>query len=165
MGKYFKYLKTVLVHKTYVIKYGVQLDVPIWNLVIHDLTKLYPSEAFPYIEWFYGEEGKSNSLSPSHEQRKHDFSVAWLHHVNHNPHHWQYWIQRDSDFKATKIPHLYIREMLADWLAASKAYSNKEPRSLKDWEWWQEHKDKINLHPDSRVFLEELAMAYFNFII
>lgn len=51
------------------------------------------------------------------------------------------------------MPEKYAREMLADWLGASRAYEGKWPVSLESWGWWVKNFDGLNLHPDTRAFL------------
>lgn len=44
---------------------------------------------------------------------------------------------------------LYRREMLADWIGAGKALG--KPNT---WEWYAANKDKMQLHPDTREWVE-----------
>lgn len=57
-----------------------------------------------------------------------------------------------SDYvaNADPMPDVYRREMLADWIGAGKAVGKP-----KTWEWYEANKDKINLHPDTRAWIEE----------
>lgn len=51
--------------------------VPIWNAIVHDLSKLSTSEYSGYQRHFYGD--KKNPQA---------FDRAWFHHKAHNSHHW-----------------------------------------------------------------------------
>lgn len=78
-----------------------RLGIPLRGL-LHDASKLKPSEWMPYANYFYG------GPWPDWNQAKHqcpgypygrtrqgvesEFDVAWLHHQKRNKHHWQYWL-------------------------------------------------------------------------
>ena len=50
---------------------------------------------------------------------------------------------------ALPMPDRYRREMLADWLGAGRAYGNPDTAG-----WYQDHKDGILLHPETRAWVE-----------
>lgn len=98
----------------------------------HDESKYSPEEFGPYRDYFYDKEKYPRSTEA--------YELAWLHHQNHSPHHWQYWVLiQDEDnprCKALDMPFEYIIELLCDWDSASKHYGNTA------YEWWikqQEH--------------------------
>lgn len=124
-----KFLWTFLKHKWYVMVYGRRLRVSMWQLLTHDLSKLSPSEFGGYVE-LKGEK----------------FAHAWAHHKLYNKHHWEYWL-------GSPMPERYIREMVADWMAASQVYRGeyRHPRY-----WWIENKHKIHLHTWSKLKLLEI---------
>ena len=88
------------------------------------------------------------------------FIKCWIHHQNRNDHHWEYWIPRTGhnrctppypDGKSIPMPKAAVKEMMADWMGASKAYTGKWPEKGK-WEWFDtnfEKKIKHNLHPET----------------
>jgi hypothetical protein len=84
-----KYLSYVLRHKWFVLRAGLELGVPLWQLLVHDWSKFLPSEWFPYVDYFYGERPRSTDR----------FNQAWLSHQRRNPHHWQYWVLLNDDPK------------------------------------------------------------------
>ena len=54
------------------------------------------------------------------------FSKGWLHHEGRNPHHWEYWIDKDYSnltFKVITMPANYLIESILDRMAASKNYN------------------------------------------
>jgi len=56
------------------------------------------------------------------------------------------------------MPDRYRREMLADWIGAGKAKKKGDPHHEGISEvatWYQKHKDKIKLHPDTQQWIEE----------
>jgi hypothetical protein len=142
------YLKSTLKHKWFVFKAGLKLKVPIWNLIIHDWSKLTLKEYKHYQRWFF-----ENKDDPE------GFAAAWLHHQNSQPHHWDYWItasqhsigsQGDFNPSPLPMPEKYIREMVADWQGASLAYTGKcdiQP-------WLNDNYKKMCLHPKTILILD-----------
>lgn len=99
---YLKYLKYVIRHKWYVFVECCKLWIPLRGL-LHDISKLRPSEFIPYAKYFYGNNwvqesewhgDKRNYIPYKYTQMSVDknFDLAWLLHQNRNPHHWQYWL-------------------------------------------------------------------------
>lgn len=147
-----KYLSYIFHHKYHVFTAGLKLRVPVWQLIVHDLSKFRPDEFWPYAEYFYG------SLIPVSEawkgrERQEAFNVAWLKHIHRNPHHHQFWVLREDsgDVKALPMPEHYIREMVADWIGAGKAMGKNNTVA-----WYDANKDKMVLHPETRKRVEEL---------
>lgn len=126
--KLMKYLFTVLKHKWYVFVIGRKLKVSTWRLIKHDWTKFLPCEFIPYYNKF--QKSIDNKI---------EFEKAWNHHCNHNDHHQQYWI---NTFGINYMPEDAIKEMVADWMAACKAYEGIYPWEC-DWKWWTDNKDDI----------------------
>lgn len=134
---FFKYLLKIVKHKCFVFYYGVlYTDANIYDLLIHDFSKFFPYEFFKYMRFFN---------YPKSDKIKEDFSYAWLHHQNNNKHHYEYWITRTGHSSATKnidevkaldMPERYVREMVADWMAASRIY-NGALYKLSEWEWFK----------------------------
>lgn len=171
MYKHRKYASYVLRHKFHVFIASYQLGVP-WLGLIHDLSKLRPSEWFPYANFFYGKKQTESELlsgmgfskeeaerikkvgwhKPTETNDK-KYDLAWFLHLRRNKHHWQYWIiPNDNDgVKAMQIPEKYIREMVSDWKGAGKALHHPD-----DILWYNTNKDKMVIHPDSRKRIEKL---------
>jgi hypothetical protein len=151
------YFWTVLKHKWYVFTIGLELGVPTYLLLWHDISKFSKAEFMPYARWFGKGEGQV------------DFQTACEHHYTHNEHHWQYWVI-DSTYKggmmiggATfNMPEMYQREMIADWLAAAKAYDGVLPKNMKDWKWYQENWDTILLAKRTRFEVRGIIAEYFD---
>ncbi len=145
-------------HKWFVFLAGFRTKAPIWRLIIHDWSKLLPSELPHYARLFY----KKGNLDTS---RINQFMVANLHHQNYNPHHWEYWIPRSihyacriEKYKANKpmpMPDWAIREMVADWLGAGRAYEDKWA-DMKNWSWFESHYLKMDFHNDTRQKLSKV---------
>lgn len=133
----------VLQHKYYLAISGRKVGVSLWRILIHDWTKFALSEAIGYAKYFNGG-----------EKYKSDFDDAWLHHQNHNPHHWEYWVHRSAggppwnslDFTPKKMPEKFVREMIADWMAASKSYAHTWDMS----KWIATNWTRLIFHPETR---------------
>ncbi len=160
MLTHWKYLKYVLRHKWFVFLYCLQYRL-IWRGIKHDWTKFLPSEWFPYTDFFYGEHmdrQKAAALNydfPVPDDIELAFEIAWNHHQKRNDHHWQYWIRLGDDGTTLVLPmpHAARKEMLADWRGAGRALG--KPNT---WEWYEANKDKMQLHPQTRAWVEaELA--------
>lgn len=59
----------------------------------------------------------------------------------------------DVTFHPEPMPDLARREMLADWFGAGRAY-NAEWTPLEPRKWYEKNKDKMQLHPDTRKWVE-----------
>jgi hypothetical protein len=93
------------------------------------LSKFGPTEFITYRRRFIGK---------SYIQD--DWSAAWLHHIHHNPHHWEHWLLKG---KPLPMPDTYVREMVIDWLAAGRSY-------IGSWDiqnWIDENCYKWVMHP------------------
>lgn len=190
------YFWLTIKHKWFVFLAGLKTGVPLWRLIIHDWSKFTPSELPHYQRQFFGD--KDDPLG---------FAAAWLHHQNHNPHHWEYWLPRSGhakhndderykiqahgdgyplwiyDFEKEKqitpkiaddfaedanqiytlkeylnnidlipidMPEWAIREMIADWMGAARAYEGQWPVDG-NWEWMDTHCEKIKTRISKRT--------------
>lgn len=156
MKAHWKYLKYVLRHKWYVFLACLELGVPIWTAILHDWDKFLPDEWFPYVHFFHNPDGTPKQRRDKTGYYKPDdtgdsaFDWAWFLHAKRNKHHWQWWVlPTEFENKALPIPDLFRREMLADWIGAGKAQGK-----AKTWEWWEANKHKMELHPETRAWLE-----------
>ena len=149
-----KYIWLTIRHKAFVFRAGLKTKAPIWRLVIHDWTKFTPFEAPYYGRQFFGDKGDPLG-----------FSYAWLHHQRNNPHHWEYWIPITGhnrggfkDLEALPMPEWAVREMVADWMGASRAYEGVWPRSISEWGWMKENLDSIKerVHKETAVMIDRV---------
>lgn len=147
MSCYLKYIRDIFIHKWEVIKVGVKLGVPIWNLFIHDLSKFRPSEFIGYMNWTY-----RRDKYPEYPY----LSVG--EHQKRNPHHWQYYIFLTEESKEVvlEIPEVFVMEMVADWAACSKKPGRKGIR-----DWWDSKKDIIKIHERSRELITKIINENF----
>lgn len=154
-----QYYNMACKHIECVIEVGRKLGVPDEQLVLHDLSKFGQAEFPAYARHFYG------GGSPA------EFAYAFNHHLHNNPHHWQHWCfptpyddlddGRESDSNvqnsALEMPEVYVREMVADWIGASVAYSGSPVLT----DWLLKHAARIRLHPRTAEVLS--AILYDNF--
>ena len=145
-----KYLLLTLKHKYWVLRYGLKVGCPIWRLIMHDMSKLTPSEYPYYQRQVFGDKGDQAG-----------FNNAWLHHQNTNEHHWEYWIPRTCHDKGTprlpdnepmEMSNDAVLEMVSDWMGASHAYSGK-PIDINNWPWLDERWPRYckTFHPKTKT--------------
>ena len=159
MTKYLKYLNYVLRHKWFVFLECCKRGIP-WLGLVHDWSKLRPSEFIPYARHFYGRnrdeqfrKEKIEGYDKAEDQQDNTFNKAWLYHIHRNKHHWQYWllIQDEDKDIALEIPHRYRKELLADWTGAGKAITGRNNNRT----WYLKNKDRMKLGPITREHIEK----------
>ena len=145
MNSNLKYLRYILIHKWYVMrecwKYGL-----IWRGLVHDLSKLRPSEFVPYREYFYGDLSNTDACAT-------DFDYAWNAHQKCNKHHPQYWLLKNDDGKLRplEMPLVYRQEMVADWRGAGMAINGKDDVLA----WYTKNRLKMIIAPVTRAWVEK----------
>lgn len=152
-----EHLLYIIRHKWYVFIECCKLGIP-WQGITHDLSKFSISEWQPYVNTFFKRASSDGYYSAS--QVSEEFDKAWLHHVHHNAHHWQYYVlpKDDGSSKLIEMPERYVREMVADWRGASRTKFGRD----NTLEWYSEHRDQLHLHPRSRI-LAEIMIQYWRF--
>ncbi len=146
------FLDSLIAHITYVREAGFKLGVPDDQLRYHDLSK-FSLEEFPfYARNFFGDKADPDG-----------FACAWLHHIHANKHHWQHWIFPDGftpkgstvENGVIEMPSRYAKEMIADWMGASKAYTG----SFDMMDWLHKNMPSIRVHSKTAAYLrQELDM-------
>jgi hypothetical protein len=160
--KHFKYASYVLRHKLYVglecLKVGL-----LWRGLVHDLSKLLPSEWFPYVNHFRGDRrpkrtraGYNIADDPNKDPA---FDEAWLRHIHRNDHHWQFWLLKkdEGEFDALPMPQRARLEMVCDWRGAGAAQGQKGGW-FQTQDWWRHNRDRIVLHPETRQWVEDFLL-------
>jgi len=152
--KHLKYLWYLLQHKWFVFLECCRVGL-YWRGLVHDLSKFRPSEWFPYAEYFYGKqplERQDGYYKPT-DTGNPAFDFAWLLHQKRNRHHWQWWVlpRDDGSIRILPMDPASRLEMLCDWRGAGRAQKN----NLSTAEWYKKHKDKLQLHPETRKWVEE----------
>lgn len=138
--------------KPYMVENGYEqyiIDLAESNINEHDLSKLEDEEFIPYCNHFYPHGDDFHDDEPA-------FDLAWLHHQNVNPHHWQYWVLiRDSgEIVPMDMPIDYICEMLCDWHSFS--YKNPESTALV---WYNDNKDSFKFSDKTREIVDTLIQC------
>lgn len=135
------YFFLTIKHKWYVFLAGRKTGVPLWRLIKHDWSKFTLAEYPHYQRQFFGDKNCPG------------FPAAWLHHQNLNDHHWEYWVPRSGHtqdgrkrFNPIEMPWVCVREMVADWMAAGKAYQGEWPDKNR-FQWLIDNQYDMNLHP------------------
>jgi len=147
MNATWEYLRYILAHKWNFIKANrigrFRLGL---RVLLHDLSKFSPAEFRAYRDKFYGPEG----LRKTPEVRQ-KFDLAWAHHIQHNPHHWEHWclVSNVSGCQPLPMPDMRVREMLCDWLAMSKG--NLLNMKL----WYKKNGYRFQMHPHTRTLVED----------
>lgn len=139
------YLNSLDKHIHFVREAGAKLGVPNDLLLRHDATKSSVYELSAYVKNF---QGGGDPVG---------FPFAWLHHIHHNPHHWQHWLFGDrwaragSDIVdgALPMPEVFAKEMVADWMGSSMAYTGAWDMSA----WLTKNIPRIRLHPKTATFV------------
>jgi len=113
------------------------------NAKWHDYNKFREPEVTPYIfiTWMYRCKGLGIPYEPP-DDMKPKMDEATAHHIKTSKHHPEYWSDvktnlvnpdaRDEASQiidATKMPDVYIAEMVADWLSVAKERHNP----VKSW--------------------------------
>lgn len=138
MGNVFKHFKKVFKHKYEVCKVCFKFGL-YWQGIVHDLSKFNPVEFWTSCKYYQG-----NRSPIEAEKLDKGYSMAWANHHNHNPHHWQYWLDYNDlqEPMPMKIPYKYVMEAIADWIGANRAYLGKNSNMN---EVYKHYKNKIRV--------------------
>lgn len=153
MKRHWKYFLYVIRHKWFVFWAGVAMGInPLW-LLVHDWDKFLPGMWLAYAKTFYAPDG-TNQYKPEN-----GMDQAWNRHQKLNKHHWQYWMLTWDTGKTECLPmsKRHIKEMIADWKGAGRALNSEDPVQV----WYLRNREKIQLHKDSRDYLEALLGVQF----
>lgn len=145
-----KYARYVFWHKWYVGKACWKRGL-ICQGIVHDWSKLTPSEWFPYVNRFYLSDYNHQKEGYFHEPNGCAFDYAWLYHQRRNPHHWQYWVlvQDEEPTIVLDMPYKYLLEMVCDWYGAGMAQGKPDIKA-----WYLKNKDRIKLSDKTRFLVE-----------
>ena len=148
-----KHFKTICKHRYWVRYYGSIAELSKKQLFLHDLSK------FSYIEFSESVKYYSGDKSPIDNCKDiNGYSLAWQHHKGRNPHHYEYWMDNfDTGTTPIRMPYEYAVELLCDWLAAGRTYSENMNKRFS-------YKDELDyviskfdngcaMHPDDQKFV------------
>ena len=163
MGKFWGHLTTITKHRWAVRKGCFKIGL-YWQGLTHDLSKYSPSEFWVGVKYFQGDRSPNNA-----EREDKGYSSAWLHHKGRNKHHYEYWIDYNSNGSGGKddimvpapMPDKYIAEMIMDRIAASKVYRGKDYKDSDPLDYYWKGTQNAPLHDYTREkllkYLEMLA--------
>lgn len=96
----------------------------------HDLSKFSVEEFIPYQRRFFPAEGEEPG----------NLGLAWVHHRENNPHHWQHWTKAEYGNPYEAEVHCVC--MVIDWMAmglefddTAEAYYEREKEKIELPEW------------------------------
>lgn len=138
MNKIIGHLKTINKHKIEVTKLLFKCGL-YGQGIKHDLSKYSLAELKTGFRYFTG------TRSPIEKERKAlGYSQSWLHHKGHNKHHWEYWIDKESDpvLMVQDMPNEYIVEMFCDRIAAAKVYQKEKYTNSSAYDYFMSGTDK-----------------------
>lgn len=142
----FKHFITITKHRHLVMKYCFKLGIP-WQGLKHDLSK------YSRVEFFNGAKFFQGTRSPNDREREvKGYSEAWMHHKGKNKHHYEYWVDVNpvtKEYEAVPMPIRYLKEMLADRVAASRIYKGKNYTDGSAYEYFITHLGIKRMHKES----------------
>jgi hypothetical protein len=149
MRRYLAHVAYVLKHKYYVFVECMKLGVPIWIALVHDWDKFLPDELIPYSRYSYAPDGAKLKRETFTNTDDPAFNQAVLLHYRRNKHHWEHWCSGSP--VASRIPDVYVREMVADWRGAGRGQGRPDTKA-----WYLANCHKMNLHRETRILVEKL---------
>lgn len=156
--RFFKHLKVVIKHKTFVFLYACKLGIP-GRGFLHDFPKFTPTEFFRSVKYFQGDK------SPTIAERKAEsgYSKISVHHSNRNFHHWQAWVDYSpTGFVIKRIDYKYALEYVADILAATRTYRGKSFCYQDTLDYFVPRTANYLMHPQTKEFIITLVQLIKN---
>lgn len=156
MSYIFRHFMTVHRHRKIVFSECRACGI-FWRGLIHDISKYSPTEFISSARYFQGDRSPIEA-----EKARVGYSSAWLHHKGRNRHHWEYWIDFSDDGSviASKIPYIYVVEMVCDWIGAGKVYSKEKWTRKSPLDYYNKVREGRYFHPDT----ESLILIFLNMI-
>lgn len=150
MGVRWKHFKTVAKHRK-IVRQECKACGIWWQGWKHDLSKYSPTEFGESAKHFQG----NRSPIEASKESCNGYSLAWQHHMGHNPHHWEYWIDfgKNGEIIPQKIPYKYVVEMICDWIGAGKVYSKEKWAQEEPLRYYLKVRDGRYFHPDTEALI------------
>ena len=118
----------------------------------HDLSKYSEEEFEPYRAKYYPTEKEISGLTDEAKSSiEKNADIAWQHHYNTNPHHPNYWIDKETG-NPIDMDLISIVEMICDWEAMSMKFGG----STVDWYDTKADKEKKAMTDRTKNIVEEL---------
>ena len=137
LKKILNHFHVVNKHRWKVFCLCCKVGIPLQGLT-HDLSKYLPVEFFETARYFG--EGKYSPIRTCKEEK--GYSMAWIHHKNHNKHHYEYWYDYNSRITSPPMPFKYFLELVCDSIAAGQTYQGKDWTNDYQLKYWNRVKEK-----------------------
>jgi len=150
MNRVWGHFKTITRHKLKVMHLCFKVGLYKRGL-LHDLSK------YSWVEFSAGVRYYQGYRSPiDREKEVLGYSQGWLHHKGRNLHHWEYWLDFDSEKKlrGMPMPLVYIAEMFCDRVAASQIYMKENYTDHSALDYYLNGKGHIIMHPETQTQIE-----------
>ena len=147
------HLHTINRHRFEVMKNCFRAGL-FWQGITHDLSKYSPTEFFVGVTHYLGDRSPNEG-----EREDYGYSKAWMHHKGRNKHHFEYWTDYNPETKLmspVRMPKKYVIEMFCDRVAASKVYKGKDYTDDCPLQYFQNGKNRRNIHPETAREIEHL---------
>jgi hypothetical protein len=119
--------------------------------LIHDKSKWSIYEYDGYRKHF----NPVDNTEKEDPNTKIEYDRAWLHHMNTNPHHPEYWIMRDNydGVRPIEMERVYIAELILDWASVGMIFNNNP------YKWFIKNKKyyKEYLAPNTYNIIEKIV--------
>lgn len=138
-------------HRFKVLCLCCKVGIP-WRGLTHDLSKYSPVEFFETARYF--DKGNFSPIKNCKEDK--GYSLAWIHHKNHNKHHYEYWYDYNAPVPSPIMPLKYFLEMVCDSFAAGMTYQGKNWTKEYQLEYWTRIKEKAIVHPTIEKLLTKV---------
>lgn len=119
-----------------------------WRGITHDLSKYSPTE---FIEGAIFYTGKTSPITEC--RRRTGKSLASLHHRGRNPHHIEYWIDKNEP---VMMPYQYAVESICDRIASGKAYQKGNYTNSQPLNYWYKKLGSTPIHKKTEEFFEHV---------
>lgn len=152
-----RHLKTISKHRWIVFCLMCKCGYPLQGMA-HDLSKFSTTEFLSSARYFQG-----NRSPIEAEKDALGYSVAWMHHKGHNPHHWEYWVDfgKNGEPIPVRIPYKYVIEMICDFVAAGMTYSKEAWTQEEPLRYFDKVRKGRHFHPETErlicLYLTEIA--------
>ncbi len=148
-NKFFKHLGMVTKHRFIVFKLCCKCGL-FWRGLTHDLSKFSPTEFFESVKYYTG---VGSPISNCRRQK--GYSLAWIHHINHNKHHFEYWFDLQNKTQVN-MPYKYAVECICDRISASKCYMKEDYTDSSPLEYWIKHLDQTPTNDNMKSFFSKV---------
>jgi len=147
-----KHFKTITKHRHCVIRHCFRAGIGGQGL-FHDLSKYSPAEFIAGAKYYLG------TRSPNEKERElFGYSLAWMHHKGRNKHHFEYWVDLNTQtkkYEPVPMPLRYVTEMFCDRVAASKIYQGDKYTDRSALDYYLRGNARSKMHEKTADMLEE----------